>query len=265
MNNLFNIKRFGHVFKKDLLENYKRYLLSFVTLMGIMVIIMAFQPWDNRSLLTYMSLLFLAAGILFASTFMNPMNSKLKRISYLVNPASNIEKFLTRWLITTIGYILVFFVALWIADVIKVAVCTVIYPDSNIQLLDLSKLRYPGDDYINYEYMLLRHPFDIMIFIYLLLQSIFLLGSTFWEKASFLKTFTALSITIFSYNMICRWIIFLFYEKFDGFNNVIGSFNPATTMEQAVTFACLVMSFFTLANWTLAFFRIRESEIIKRI
>ena len=278
MNNIFNIKRFGHVFKKDLFENYKRYLLSFVTLMGIMVIILFIQTWDyfrsirevnysyiNRELLTFMSILFFVAGVFFASTFMASMNSKLKRISYLVNPASNLEKYLTRWLVTTIGYILAFFIALWIADVIRVAACSIIFPDADIRFLDLSRLRYSGDDFRNGYDMLPWQVFDAMIFFYLFLQSLFLLGSTIWEKVSFIKTFTALSAIIFVYIMVCWWAILLSYGDLDGFGNVMRSFSQDTTDMQALRFFCIVLTPLTLANWTLAFFRIRESEIIKRI
>jgi hypothetical protein len=246
--------------------------------MGIMVIILFIQTWDyfrsirevnysyiNRELLTFMSILFFVAGVFFASTFMVSMNSKLKRISYLVNPASNLEKYLTRWLVTTIGYILAFFIALWIADVIRVAACSIIFPDADIRFLDLSKLRYPGDDFRNGYYMMPRQVFDAMIFFYLLLQSLFLLGSTFWEKASFLKTFTALSAIIFVYIMICRWAILLSYGGLDGFGNVLQSFSSGITDKHVFTCIYLVLSFMTLANWTFAYFRIRESEIIKRI
>jgi hypothetical protein len=193
------------------------------------------------------------------------MNSKLKRLSYLVNPASNIEKYLTRWLITTIGYIFAFFIAFWIADIIKVAICSAILPDVDIQLLDLSKLRNPGDDFRNGYYMLPWQVFDAMIFFYLFLQSLFLLGSTIWEKVSFIKTFTALSAIIFVYIMVCRWAILLSYGDLDGFGNVMSSFFQDTTETQALTYIIIVFAPLTLANWTLAFFRIRESEIIKRI
>ena len=109
MNNIFNIKRFGLVFRKDFLENWKRYTLLFLTLLGIMVIVTIQMSWTyclrsgesgrydyiflNKNLLTFLSLTFLAGGLLFASTFMTPMNSKLNRISFLVSPSSDFEKF----------------------------------------------------------------------------------------------------------------------------------------------------------------------------
>ena len=288
MNNTFNIKRFGLVLRKDFIENLKRYTLLFLTMLGIMAIITIFMSLDyyqflvdnrttyrnlNEELLTILSFMFLAGGILFASTFMTPMNSKLKRFSYLISPSSNLEKFFSRWLIVTIGYIFSFFAAMWIMDTLRVTVLTAVFPDLDIKLLDLTKLFNPtnnGD--ITIEYMMPKTAFTTMIFIYFLLQSLFILGATFWEKASFIKTFTALFVIVISYIMLSRWAISLSYGGLDGglndFGRVLESFLGDKTEEREEFFMTLIyagLSVFTVTNWTLAYFRVRESEIIKRL
>jgi len=282
MNNTFNIKRFGLVFRKDFMENLKRYALLFLTMFGIMVIVSIFVSWNyyhnlevrgfhnstphNVGLLTFMSFAFVAGGLLFASTIMTPMNSKLKRISFLITPSSNFEKFFSRWIIVTIGYVLSFFVAMWIADALRVAVITAYYPDLEIKFLDLTKLIYPGDNY-SPEYMIPKEFFTTFVFMYLLFQSLFLLGATIWEKASFVKTFVAISVIIFAYIMVCRWAILLSYEEgLNGFGNVLNSFsiNNEDTTKKILMLLKTFLSVFTLTNWILAFFRFRESEIIKR-
>ena len=280
MNNTFNIKRFGLAFRKDLIENGKRYLLMFLTLLGIMTIITTYASWLyyneprntnyynnlNKDLLNYLSLIFIAAGIWFASTFANPMNSKLKSISFLVNPASNLEKFLIRWIITTIGFITVFFVALWIADFTRVAICTVTFREL-IDFLDITKLIGPDNEPVYQEYVVPKSIFLLFLNLYFLFQSIFLLGSTFWEKASFIKTFSAVAAIITAFIFICRWTILLFYGNLRGFENVMLSFEINRTMSelQAFSIISIIMAVFTLAFWILAFFRIKESEIINRL
>ena len=281
MNNIFDIKRFGLVFRKDLMENLKRYTLLFLTMFSIMASVIISMTWNycnklgesshyngaahNLALLVFISFALLAGGLLFASTFMTPMNSKLKRLSYLISPASNFEKFFTRWLIVTIGYILSFFVAMWMADALRVGIISAYYPDLEIKFLDLTKLFNPEDVYSAY-YMAPKNVFTFLVFLYFLLQSLFLLGATFWEKSSFVKTFVAISVIIFVYIMLCRWAILLSYEEgLDGFGRVLASFfhdngNIVLTSRQLVPF----LSVFTIINWVLAFFRFRESEIIKR-
>ena len=295
MNNTFNIKRFGLVLRKDFIENRKRYTLLFLTMFGIMAIISIYMSLDsytfisaddysdwsiknwseyeylNEKLLTILSFMFLAGGILFASTFMTPMNSKLKRLSYLISPSSNLEKFFSRWLIVTIGYILSFFVAMWIMDTLRVTVLTAVFPDLDIKFLDLTKLFNPTDNYSG-EYLVQKRVFTIMIFLYFLFQSLFLLGATFWEKASFIKTFTALFVIVVSYIMLSRWAISLSYGGLNGglndFGRVLDSFLGDRTEEREEFFMTLIyagLSVFTLISWILAYFRFRESEIIKRL
>ena len=284
MNNIFNIRRFGLVFRKDFMENGKRYALLFLTMLGIMAIVSIFMSLNyyelylnrsdiydlnehNKQLLISLSFAFIAGGLLFSSTFMAPMNSKLKRLSYLSNPSSNLEKFLTRWIIVTIGYIIAFFVAMWIADVLRVAVISAKYPDLEIKFLDLSKLY---DTEGSRFYMIPKVVFTIFLFIIFLFQSLFILGATFFEKMSFLKTFVTISILTYVFIMFWRFSIFIFYEDgLDGLGNVLGSFFENKTNEENEQLLKLVaysaLSVFTLASWVLAFFRFRESEINKRL
>ena len=283
MNNIFNIKRFGFVFRKDFTENLKSYVLLFLTMFGIMAIVSVYMTWSycnkwgegshyysashNVGLLVFMSFAFLAGGLLFASTFMTPMNSKLKRLSFLISPSSNFEKFFSRWIIVTIGYIIAFFAAMWMADALRVAVITARFPDLEIKFLDLTKLFNSGGDY-SQEYLMPKDAFSISVFFYFLFQSLFLLGATFWEKSSFVITFTAILIIFFTYMIVCRWAIILSYEEgLNGFGRVLNSFVEGNYKDMGKQFMLIktILSIFTLINWILAFFRFRESEIIKRL
>ena len=286
MNNTFNIKRFGLVFRKDLIENGKRYLLLFLTMLGLITLVitlvipvLTFNYYDknlsnqvnymdhNRVLLTWLSFLFFGFGTWFASTFSTPMNSKLKRLSYLASPSSNLEKYFVRWSFTTIGFICAFFVASWVSDMIRVALYAVVFPTVDVHFLDLTKFVAPKEAPYSYEYILPKDVFTIMTSIYFFTQSVFLLGSTFWDKASFIKTFTAVTIIITVYSFICRWVMLLCYGSLDGYSNVLDSFalSERYSQEQAITIVVIVISVFTLTNWILAYFRLKESEIIKRL
>ena len=281
MDNIFNFRRFGLVFRKDLIENGKRYALLFLTMLGLIAILITFITWDfyksdanvdrylflNKQLLGFLSFMFFGFGTWFASTFSMPMNRKLKRLSYLISPASNLEKFLVRWIITTIGFIFTFFVAMWVADILSVAICTAVYPEADIHILDMTKLFPPKGSTYDRDFLVPQDIFTFMVSMYFFLQSVFLLGSTFWEKASFIKTFTAGAALSAAYSLICRWMVLLFYGGLDGYSNVLSSFelDRIFTTEQAITFTAIVISAFTLTCWILAYFRLKESEIIKRL
>jgi hypothetical protein len=287
MNNIFDIKRFGFVFRKDLMEHWKQYAILFLTMLGIIAIVHTYKSLDyynikaydnaygnlNFDLLMSSSLMFAAFGLLFASMFMNPMNSKIKRIAYLTCPASDFEKTLSRWIIVTVGYIAAFFTALWITEILRVGISLSRYPEMEVKFLDLSKLFHPGSDFNfsskNGYFFGNAYLFAFALSIYFLLQSIFILGSTFWEKAAFVKTFTAGAAISLAFILVCRRAILLAYGDFDGFGNVLGSFKTLfgkeIVPEQAFTFVISVISFFTLVNWTISFLSVRESEIIKRL
>jgi hypothetical protein len=279
MNDTFNAKRFGFVFRKDMLENGKQYMRLFLTMLGIMAILFLWQSFDyypsgshyrdfNIELLMSASLLFAILGILFASTFMSPMSGKTKRIAYLMCPASHFEKALSRWLIVTAGYIVAFFVALWIADTLRVGICAIRYPDIDVKFLDLGKLFHPGDGFAKVYLFDNASVFICVLSAYFLIQSLFILGATFFEKAAFVKTFIAVSVIALAFICICRWTILLSYGNFYGFERVLRSFfngNEIIPKQAAIAAATSVLSVFTLMNWMLTFCKLRESEITQRL
>jgi hypothetical protein len=261
------------------MENLKRYALLLLAILGIMTIIQTTISLDyydknnlqdlNSALLVGLSYMFSTFGILFASTFMTPMNSKIKRIAYLVSPVSNLEKYLSRWMIITVGYILAFFAALWVSDALRVGICSAVFPDLDVKFLDLTKLMDTSGTIWPSGYLFSKHLFIFLVSLYFLFQSIFLLGSTFWEKASFIKVFAANIVIAIVFLLLCRWSILLFYESFGHFGYVSRSFGEYIdehfTIQQGFRLASLILSAFTLFNWVIAYFRLRESEIIKRL
>lgn len=281
MNNIIDIKRLGMVFRKDFLENGKWYLLLFLTMTGILGVIFIWRSLFlynkiaggsytdvNGDLLVFTTFLFPVFGILFASTIMKPMNNKVKRISYLISPSSNLEKYLSRWMFVTIGYIIAFFISFWIVDALRVGICSARYPDLDIRFMDLSQLISPGKGHPGNYFFYSKSFFGIALCLYLFFQSIFILGATFWEKATFIKTFSAGVIITIAFILICRWTILLSYGDFNSFFNMLNSFEPQMEgrldEDKIFTGTAFVLFIGALINWTLAFFRFRESEIIKR-
>lgn len=282
MNNFFNIKRFGLVLIKDLRENVIRYLLYFLLMFGIMALIMTSNVYSDYRFIEYgrldyystinLQLLriaiacFIPFGIVFASLAMDPMRRKTQRISYLIVPASNFEKYFSRWLIVTIGYIITFFVALWLADLLRMAICSFRYPELEIKALNLNALIYPTGEYRG-DSLMDKNVFQFSLSVFFLFQSLFILGSLFWEKLSFVKTFAVIAIIIALFFFLCWWAVTSFYPNdFDGLGNVLNSFHleEKLTEKQAVMTFYIIFWVFVLLNWVLSFFRFRESEIIKR-
>jgi hypothetical protein len=270
MNNTFNIKRFGLVMRKDFQENWKKYALQFLAMFGIIALVLCLQSNSryrggflegiDSELLFLVSAMFLGFGVVFASTFTEPMRSKIKRGMYLMNPASILEKYLSRWIIVTIGYIIAFFVAFWFADLIRVAIYSVSYPEIDVHMLDFGKLITNNGLFES------NSEFAIAVGVFFFLQSICVLGSTFWEKASFVKTFAASVIIVLLFFLLADWTISIFYADYSQFSNVTDSIfgSGKITDDEIYIIIAGIFMFSALVSWTIAFFRFRESEIIKR-
>ena len=280
MNNIFNFKRFGLVLSKDFRENRKKYLLQWLTMFGILTVVFMLysyralqgnhNPDFNQVFLQMSSFLFLGFGVFFASTSMNSMREKTSRIAYLTMPASNLEKYLSRWLIVTIGFIIFFFIALWMADAVRVVYCHYRNPELDIRFLDFTKLVNP-EETINFRVYAFfsKEFFAFCLCLYFFLQSLFILGAAFWQKASFVKTFSAIVVLVILFYFINWGMIKIVHHDFDNFGNQLGPFLTAKFFDfsENIFFligACLFIPF-TFFNWIVAFFRLRESEIIKRL
>ena len=281
MNNIFNIRRFGLVLSKDFHERWKKYGLQFLTMFGVMTVFFTWYAYDNgpedflrdnMRLLQLASFLFLGLGIFYASTLMDSMREKTKRIAYLTTPASHFEKFLSRWLIVTIGYTIAFFIAFWLADTIRVAFLSYKYPEFNIQFLNFDYLVKPEEVNNSRDYVFSdKGLFGLCIGLYFLLQSLFILGATFWEKSSFIKTFSAGAVVVFSFLLLNYWMIKIVIHDMEGFEKAMDTLFLRSNIREEISenTALLIMtcflSFCALLNWIIAFFRFRESEIIKRL
>lgn len=139
--NQFNIRRFGQLFKLDLMENKKHYLYLvigvFLAHLMAQVLCNSDDFFGRPTLNTpedftanaAMSAIIVSAIILIADigyTF-DFLKTKEKRISYLMLPASNAEKFLERLLVNTVGIFLLNIVLLYLADVTRMGISRIVY------------------------------------------------------------------------------------------------------------------------------------------
>lgn len=273
-NDTFSIKRFGLLIRKDIQENWKKYLMHIATVYGALVIILTLSSSpnvtyensvnrENINLLNFTLFIFFIMGLVFASTMMEPMNNKVKRISYLMNPSSVPEKFLSRWVIVTVFYIIIFLLVLVPADVTRVFICSIRYPGIEVPFMDFSKLVGESESWGEYSFP--PKVFTVLIAVFFLLQSIFVLGSTFWQKNTLIKTFTVVLIITSIYLFVCYQLIsILFFDGMEGFSDRLFSTTDNSENGPNIIIS-IIPALFALTNWILAFFRFKESEIIKRL
>lgn len=265
----FSMSRFVNLCRKEMVESWKTNLLRFVMMYGILAIaflligFFKYKDWpyikeyykNTDPVWEFALIIFVAAilimGMLSASFVMERMKSKTNRIAVLMTPATMFEKFFSRWLIFTLGFLIFFIVAFKMADWTRVAIYMASYPEINeIAPMPLSFFGHWG---------IFEDKKGIMFSmgLYIFAQSLFVLGSSVWPKNAFVKTFSAIVVIVIVYFVVGASLgrILLFGH---GFYKPVMS---GDTLMLIVTIGLLVFACF---NWVLAYFRFKESEIINR-
>lgn len=269
----FSFPRFVHICRKEMLEIWKRNILRILLMYGVMAIGVLWNGYFSYSIIyktdvkvdpgwSFSLWLFVCFLVIFgcisASFMMERMRNKTNITATLMTPATMFEKYFSRWLIYTLGFLLVYLICFKLADYTRVLIYSVAYPDiETIAVTPLSALISSKETYIG----IFADSKEALLFLafYLLSQSFFVLGSTIWPKASLLKTFAALIIISTIYGMVFGLGFKLWLAEN---NNVVGF---DLSMESQYCILISFYAFFALFNWTLGYFRFKESEIIHRM
>lgn len=260
-NQSFSLYRLGMLFKQDYLENYRQMFLTtgfavvFISVINIFIAIdnNGLRSFDgfNRTCLHFeagwLIATFIIFGIIAGSSLFTTLKTPASRLSTLMVPASQPEKFIERWLLVVPGYIIAFAFAAFIADSIRVGFCEwFLHRDTVfITLTDIF-----GATPIT------REEYGYGILLFLFLQSFFVLGSVVWQKLATVKTFWVLAAIVAIYVATGPWIAKNFYHP--GYSYEA----PAILDNDNAMYA--ILGAITLFNYALAYLRFKESEIINR-
>jgi len=270
----FSLPRFVNLCRKEMIEGWKANALRVVLMYGAMAIAFVWNGYLSYSSLgqrgvevdptwNFVSLFFVwgffVFGALSASFTMERMKTKTSRTAVLMTPATMFEKFFSRWLIFTIGFLVIYFFAFRLADYTRVLIYSVKYPDMEaIAPLSLSHLIGKGGTLTS----LCSGFKELMLWVslFFFVQSCFILGSSIWPKNAFLKTFVAGILIILVYGLVAGGLIKLLF-----LDNYYYSNNMDVSRNEGLCLGILVPALFALLNWTLAYYRFKESEIIHRM
>ena len=278
MNNTFDINRFILLLRKDIQENWKKYLIRILTIYGVVTLVITWNThitynehekfgktleYLNNDLIIFSLMIFFIFGCISASMIMEPINSKTKRLVYLMNPSSSFEKYFSRWVFFTIGYILIFLVLFFLSDATRVLITSIRFPDTEVPFLHFDK--FLGNNEYNYVFHnTTRLAFSVTLFFFI--QSLFILGATFWPKNALVKTFSAGTIITVTFLLVCWCIIALLFENgMDSFGKALQQKTFGIQDITIIKYLTVLGAIFTVVNWVLAFFRFKESEVIKRL
>lgn len=270
MTDKFSFQRMGTLMTKYLNDNKKSLILKLLVMYGTLIVMTLFAGWNNMyfyrqtspghdvtwiHLFPMLVMLVLAFGCLAASVMFEDLKSKESRISMLMTPATTLEKYLSRWILYIVGFPILFIIGFYLADAVRCVVFRILIPDNtSIALFNINSYF----DKINMPERF--HPILFCVFILLSIQSFFVLGSVVWQPLSFFKTFGSLFILMQVYVLSSIWLTDSLMEP--------GMFYGMEKSDDNLTLVILgfysFMILTCLINWTLAYFRLKEAEIIKR-
>ena len=255
MNQFFDFKRFNLLVLKHWAVNKKRYSLSVLELIGLLIIWFVFaliigddklMSADFQQMTFYFGLFVL--GTFYASQYYHDLGSKPKGSNFLLVPASTFEKFLCSLLFTAVLFFIVFTSAFYLVDVLMVSIANSLpgidLPEAKatvINIFDISP--FSSDDNTTLNFLL----------IFFSIQSIFLLGSVYFKKYNFIKTIISGFIIWF----ILFLLTYFFYHQFFPEGNDQGAPLPKWlgTLLKSVIYAIAPLL------WIVTYYRLKQKQV----
>ena len=308
INDKFSFARFAAVLKCDLVEHRWRYIsvffIMFVALLGCQLMhINEIIEWsslrgtdsslfmhrlaENCTAFFYVVLMF---ALICAAADMSsvPFKTKGRTLNYLVMPASKLEKFLSRAFINTVLVIVMAYVALFLADLVRMLCVPFFEADGFygftvhqifVNLFDPFKAVFENGSttnavIVNDEVLTPVWSFGMcfMAVVCIVLSglwshSVFLLGGCIWRKGALLKTIASAMII----SLLVLWLLVNIAPSIDVWaENRLAPWleQRFETEEDLLRVGFPIVAFLNLAfvvfNWWLAYRLFSRKQMISR-
>lgn len=269
MSNAFSLKRVGLLIAGHWAENRRRYLLSALALTGAMGALVCLKIVNEEDpdiaphvqMISYAIVLILVGNV-FSSQYFSDLGSRPKAINYLLTPASHLEKLVTALFYTVVVALVVTTVAFYIVDVLAVA--TVNMMDSSTkpsQVINVFGYKSSNSDAAGAG----------IIATFLCVQSVYLLGSVYFNKYRYALTAVSGLLIILFVGLFIQYILSPLVPGGDfmlgpdpKYLVVVGdgSVNRAIPLPRAVSVITGLLPFLLPpVLWVTAWLRLKEKEV----
>lgn len=211
----FNINRLWMVLKWTFISSWKSFLRMTCLFFLFLLAIFELNTLDNSSNIGNLTgsaiFFFVIVIIVGASLNFSNMKEKEGRITFLIQPASNLEKYIARYLYITIGFAVSFFVALLAADILRALFLIIagrgvdgsVFMDFSKRMFDFSiasnSVMVNGQT-VGTSYYL----WSVVLALFLIwVHSVYLLGGAFFRRNAWLFT----TLTMLVITMVFGWIL----------------------------------------------------------
>jgi hypothetical protein len=252
-NNFFTLKRLMLLLRRQVFSSGKSLLIAFAGVSGFLLILSLLVAYFNPAALsgltsTYFTVMFIG-GYIFTSNIFNEMHTPQKAYSYLTLPVSTTERLASAWILTG-----------WLFPLVSLLLMSLIVLLANL-IMNMTVDLAPFQGVFSAAGMK-------AVKVYIVTQSLFLLGAAYFRKNNFLKTLLALflvSLAINIYMGLTGWLLFRDLMGEGGFNVEAQTLSPFwehlfTKQFPAIfhfVFYYLTIPFFLVTTW----FGIKERQV----
>ena len=179
LQNHFSPRRFLLLFKRDLIQGYKVLLITSAAVIGTLLLILllssAGKTGEDFHEGLFLPLLWLG-GLIFTSLCFKESHSVNQIHQWLMTPASPLEKFMEKLLLSTVFYVLALLAGFFLATCLNSLIYLMIFKQT-VPLFN------PAQSWLWFN---IGH--------YMIIQSIFFLGAVWFRKYNFVKTVLSLNV-----------------------------------------------------------------------
>lgn len=254
-------RRIGILLRNELWGNYKTLIITAGAIAGLLLIINVASvstaaQWDFNQV--FFPITYLITGMIATSLTFSSMHNKEKGYSYLLQPASHLEKCISKIILTTIGYTVIIIAGYFLFSLLAAGITSLFFGTAHGVFNPFTRevWQYVG--------------------MYIVAQSIVLFSASFFKKLSLLKLILSVNGLALVLALVAALSVRLMFWKFfggfgldvsseffnslsftTGYDNLVGFGKGLYTGLKI--FGCYIMPPFF---WFLTYLRIREKEVM---
>ncbi len=266
--NTFSLTRLGLLLKREYSVNWKQHVYRLLAIYGTFLVTLFMTMLTNDpytpSALTihhFTEIVAFICGVVsmvYLSQMMKPMETKTSRINYLMLPATNAEKFVSRLLMATIGFWITAIVALAFATASRYIFMPFMYVNPDLYHPIFGNVMAELFDFscqIHDIKGIIMSNFEVGMFVVMLViwgYTIYMLGGNIWYKNAFIKTVAAMTVITILGNIVLISLISAFGITKENFTILL---NTATG----------VFTVLAIVNIWLSYRLFRRAQVIRNL
>ena len=266
--NTFSLTRLGLLLKREYSVNWKQHVYRLLAIYGTFLVTLFMTMLTNDpytpSALTihhFTEIVAFVCGVVsmvYLSQMMKPMETKTSRINYLMLPATNAEKFVSRLLMATIGFWITAIVALAFATASRYIFMPFMYVNPDLYHPIFGNVMAELFDFscqIHDIKGIIMSNFEVGMFVVILViwgYTIYMLGGNIWYKNAFIKTVAAMNVITILGNIVLISLISAFGITKENFTILL---NTATG----------VFTVLAIVNIWLSYRLFRRAQVIRNL